>query len=136
MHDKADPPDEGRCGSFFAPGGPGKGEGDAGIQPGTKCYNVLQNNRKRCSGAVCLKYSEIDERETFFERPFSRSRARDRTLRAPYRSGARAAAKTTNTLPLSAPAAPFCAWSHFEQKPLAGIVFATFRFEKTDFWLY
>ena len=136
MVHKADPPDEGRCGSFFAPGKPPIEAGGAGTQLGTKSYNVLQNHRRKCSGAVCLKYSKTDERGMFFGRPFFGRVPEIGHGAPPHRVGARMAVKRTSGLQLSAPAERFWPWSLFEQKLLTGTVFATFRFEKTDFGLY
>jgi hypothetical protein len=136
MYDKADPPDEGRCGSFFVTGKPSFGRRSAETRLATKSYKVLQNHRKRYSGAVCLKYSRTEERRIFFGRPFLGRVWEIGHGAPPHRVAARMAAKGMSGLPLSAPTARLYPWSVFEQKPLAGIVFATFRFEKTQDWLY
>ena len=71
MSHKADPPNEGRCGSFFATGRPSFGRRSAETRLATKSYNVLQNYRRKHSGAVCLKDSDIDEDWVFiFRAPF------------------------------------------------------------------
>jgi hypothetical protein len=136
MYDKADPPDEGRCGSFFVTAILSYGRRSAETRPATKCYNVLQNHRKKCSGAVCLKYSGTDERRVFFGRPFLGRVPQTGRSAPPHCIGtSRAARRTSGWLP-SAAAERFWPWSLSEQKVLTGTVFATFRFEKTGFWLY
>jgi hypothetical protein len=134
----ADPPNEGRCGSFFAPGKPWIKAANSGPQPGTKSYYVLQNYRRRCSGAVYSEDSHIDDSGTFilsgaFSALLLRGKIASFTARArseydPDTEGAEGCSAREQCA--------FRSWSLFEQKLLAGIVFATFWFEKTRDWLY
>ena len=138
MSHKADPPNEGRCGSFFATGEPSFGRRSAETRLVTKSYNVLQNYRRKYGGAVCLKDSDIDEDWVFiFRAPFfgRAPEGEDREfhpLRRGDDDGDRERADSCSMHEQRA----FWPWSLFEQKRLAGIVFATFWFEKTTDWLY
>ena len=138
MSHKADPPNEGRCGSFFAPGKPRFGRRSAETRRATKSYNVLQNYRRKYSGTVCLKDSDIDEnrvfvfRAPFFDRAPEGEEREFHPLRQGDDDGDRERADSCSMPEQRA----FWPWSLFEQKRLAGIVFATFWFEKTTDWLY
>ena len=126
MTHKADPPNEGRCGSFFAPGKPPIEAGGTGTQLRTKSYNVLQYHRRKCSGAVCLKYSKTDERGMFFGRPFF-GRVPEIGHSPPLqRVGARMAVKRTSGSLLSARAASVSALVTFRTKAPGGHSFCDF----------
>lgn len=136
MSHKADPPNEGRCGSFFAIGKPSFGRRSAETRLATKSYNVLQNHRKKYVGAVCLNYSDLDENKVFiFGTPFSHPVFDGENRNFLSRCRLRMAVEGMGGWPLTARAARIWDWSLFEQKRLAGIVFATFWFEKTTDWL-
>ncbi len=137
MSHKADPPNEGRYGSFFAPGKPRFGRRSAETRLVTKSYNVLQNHRKKYVGVVCLNYSDLDENKVFiFGTPFSDPASDGEHRHVVSRCRLRMAVEGMGGWPLTARAARIWDWSLFEQKRLAGIVFAIFWFEKTTDWLY
>ncbi|MGB7061275.1 MAG: hypothetical protein WBF13_02835 [Candidatus Zixiibacteriota bacterium] len=138
MSHKADPPNEGRCGSFFAIGKPRLKAGSVETRLGTKSYNVLQNHRREYGGVVCLKDSDIDESWVFiFRAPFfgRAPEGEDREFH-PLRQGDDDGDRERADSCSMREQRTFWPWSLFEQKPLAGIVFATYGFEKTQDWLY